>query len=91
MAQEHISLRDACALFPGRPHVNTVRRWATRGLYGTKLRTQRFGGKRLTRKDWVADFSKQMVAASPDPLAGAPVADSAAVAAEEKLDALGIR
>jgi len=87
MPKDFLSLREACAHFPSRPHLNTVGRWATRGVYGVKLKTCRYGGKRLTRKAWIEEFNAKLLSSSPsfkidgtDP----------ATAAEDKLDAMGI-
>ena len=51
--------------FPGRPHRNTIVRWATTGCYGVRLKTVRFGGKRLTRKVWVDEFNERVLENSP--------------------------
>jgi Protein of unknown function (DUF1580) len=49
---------------PGRPHVNSVRRWMQHGCNGVKLRSVRFGGKRLTTEQWCREFVDAVTTAS---------------------------
>jgi hypothetical protein len=67
---------------PDRPHQNTVRRWATIGVNGVKLRSVRFGGKRLTTEQWCREFVEAVTAASGQ--------TSEHAKAEAKLEALGV-
>jgi len=90
MPTDYISLREACKFFPSNPHKNTVIRWANRGVYGVKLKTVRFAGKRLTRKVWVDEFSVAIMGASPDSYADSAVPTTSHAAAEAKLDSLGV-
>ncbi len=53
---QYLSLRDATQFLPDRPHYNTVRRWMQEGCAGVKLRSVRFGGKRLTTAEWCEEF-----------------------------------
>ena len=80
---EYLSVRQACAHVPGRPHVNSIRRWMTEGCYGIKLRSVRFGGKRLTTKQWLAEFTDAVTSRGGQP--------GEHLEAEAKLDSLGVR
>jgi hypothetical protein len=44
----------------GRPHVNTVRRWAGRGVRGVRLRTWLVGGRRYTSAQAIAQFIRDL-------------------------------
>ncbi|WP_425400175.1 DUF1580 domain-containing protein [Aeoliella sp.] len=54
----YLSVADAAKRFPGSPHVNSVRRWMQVGCRGVKLRSIRFGGKRLTTTQWCDEFDQ---------------------------------
>jgi hypothetical protein len=90
MANDYITLLEAVPLFPTRPHRNSVIRWASRGCYNVKLKTLRFGGKRLTRPIWVEEFVQAVMGASPDVYADSPAPTSSHQAAEARLDAMGV-
>ena len=90
MSTDCITIPEAVPLFLNRPHRNTVIRWANKGVYGVKLKTIRYGGKRLTRKVWVEEFNQAMMGASPDVYAGNSAPSSSHQAAEAQLDARGI-
>jgi Protein of unknown function (DUF1580) len=51
-----ISLVEAALQTPGRPHVSTVWRWATRGFRGIVLETITVAGKRFTSKEALCRF-----------------------------------
>ena len=80
---DYLSPREACSHFPGRPHVNTVRRWMNEGAQGVKLQSIRFAGKRLTTVDWCKDFISAVQV-------GVGTSSVAHHEASAKLDALGI-
>ena len=80
---QYLSIQEASAYLPGRPHANSVRRWMANGVYGVQLRSCRFGGKRLTTKQWCDEFQAALQAASPE-----SQADHAQALA--KLDKLGV-
>ncbi len=61
----YISIREACTRLPHRPHHNSVRRWMTIGCSGIKLRSVKFGGKRLTTKEWCDEFVDAVKALDP--------------------------
>ena len=87
---EFLTLAKAAGRCPGRPHKNTLTRWASRGLYGEKLRTLRIGGKRLVREDWLDDFLARLIAASPDAFQDDDCDSTSHQIAEAKLDAMGV-
>jgi hypothetical protein len=86
---EFISLRDSCALFPSEPSLNTVVRWASRGINGVQLKTVKFAGRRLTTVGWVEEFIRQTIDSSNDSYksAGQTVAHQVA---EERLVKMGV-
>ena len=90
MPKDYITLLEAVPCFLTRPHKNTIVRWATKGVYGVKLKTVRFGGKRLTRRVWVEQFNRAVMGASPDVFAETVETSAAHKTAEKKLDAMGI-
>jgi hypothetical protein len=90
MPKDYITLLEAVPCFLTRPHKNTIVRWATKGVYGVKLKTVRFGGKRLTRRAWVDQFNESVMGASPDSYADVEPS-AAAKKAAKKLDKLGIK
>jgi hypothetical protein len=63
-----ITLKQAAATVPngtGRGiHLNTIRRWATSGVRGTRLRTVVIGGRRMTRPKWLREFVEHLTAAT---------------------------
>jgi hypothetical protein len=79
----YLSIRDACAILPGRPHFNTVRRWMFQGCNGIKLRSVRFGQKRLTTGQWCAEFVTAVYALEPNSTAAHQEASAV-------LDAMGV-
>ena len=86
---DFISLRDSCALFPGKPSLSTVVRWAIKGVNGCQLKTTKFGGKRLTTIQWVNEFVKETIEASPDSYKSEGQT-SAHKVAEERLQKMGV-
>ncbi len=80
---QYLSITEAAQRLPGRPHRNSIRRWMTAGCYGVKLRSTRFGGKRLTTEEWINDF----VAAVQSSM---PTANLAHLEASAKLDKMGV-
>lgn len=53
---EYLSLSKSSDLFPGRPHVSTLRRYVTRGLNGSTLRVVRSAGNLWTTAEWIREF-----------------------------------
>lgn len=54
----YLTINEAARILPGRPHRNTVGRWMLKGLDGVKLRSFKFGAKRVTTQQWCAEFIK---------------------------------
>lgn len=71
MDDRYLSLSQAAALLPGRPHISSLHRWRQRGCRGAKLRTCLVGGRRYTTEEWLRDFISATTAAAdggpPDP------------------------
>lgn len=80
---QYLSITKAAQRLPDRPHHNTVRRWMTVGCYGIKLRSVRFGGKRLTTEQWCDEFVAAVQSADPS-------ANLAHHEANAALDKLGV-
>ncbi len=59
-----LSLSEAAKAIPGRPHVSTLWRWATRGVRGVRLRTFVIGGRRFTDVAAIEEFIRRTTAAS---------------------------
>jgi hypothetical protein len=53
---DYLPARDAIEHLPTRPHINTIRRWMFEGVNGIRLKSIRFGGKRLTTEQWCREF-----------------------------------
>jgi hypothetical protein len=62
--EEFLSLSEAAATLPGRPHVSTVWRWVFRGVRGIKLLTIVRGGRRFTTHRYLAEFVSATTAAA---------------------------
>ncbi len=56
MDAKYMSLSQACAFLPGRPHVSTLARWRLRGVRGHKLQTTLVGGRRYITQQQLVDF-----------------------------------
>lgn len=91
---DHLTLPEAAATLPGRPHLSTLHRWRLRGVRGVRLRTCLVGGRRYTTRRWLREFSEATTAAAEEtPTAtSTPRADRqrAIRAAEAELAADGI-
>ncbi len=79
---QYRSIVEAAQRLPGRPHRNSVRRWMQQGCNGVKLRSVRFGGKRLTTDAWIEEFTQAVTAAT------TPASEH--FKAEAKLEQLGV-
>ena len=69
-----------------KPHQSTVFRWATRGVRGVVLRTEKIGNTRFTREAWLREFIDRLSHRPGDHVA-APTVDAGV---EAKLDELGL-
>jgi len=89
LQQEFFTFSQAAQITPGRPHKNTITRWADRGIGGVRLESWRCGGKRVTSVEALERFilarSGESKLASPD---GCTPSHAAAEAA---LDQLGVK
>ena len=59
-----LTIREAPASIPGRPHISTAWRWILRGVGGRKLETVLVGGRRYTSKEAIERFIEQGTAAA---------------------------
>ena len=88
---DYIPLTKSVSLFPDRPHINTIRRFAGRhGCKGVRLRTVKYSRQRLTRPEWVHEFLEAVINATHDPMADAPVQSTSHAVAEARLDSMGV-
>jgi hypothetical protein len=80
LAQSHaltgkaLTLRQAAAFIAKstgcrRPHINTVFRWATKGVGGHRLHTFRVGRNHWTTRGDIADFLQRLNGPAPSPAA----------------------
>lgn len=60
-----IPLERVPSVLPSRPHCNTVRRWASKGCRGVRLRTVSIGRKRCTTDAWLMEFFDSVERARP--------------------------
>ena len=51
-----VSLPEAAALLPGRPHLSSLHRWMRRGVRGIRLETVLIGGRRFTSREALQRF-----------------------------------
>jgi hypothetical protein len=71
-SDELLSLKEASATIPGRPHFVSLHRWCKEGLRGVRLSTVLVGGTRYTTKRALnAFFEATANAATPQSLKGA--------------------
>jgi hypothetical protein len=88
---DYLTLLEAVPYFLTRVHKNTAARWANKGCYGIKLKTIRYGGKRLTKKSWVEEFNQAVLGATPNVYADSPATSSTSQQAVSQLDAMGVK
>lgn len=93
-ATDYLTLSQAAATLPGRPHLSTLHRWRLRGVRGVRLRTCLVGGRRFTRPEWIAEFiDRTNEATDTTPVTRTERSrdrDRAILAAEAELDAAGV-
>lgn len=56
-----------------RPHLSTAHRWCQRGVGGTKLKSWKIGGRRMTTVEAVREFVEATTSASDPSAAQSPV------------------
>ena len=54
--EEYLTLSQASKRTPGRPHINTVRRWCNEGFCGIKLPSKRVGKHRIIKLSDLDEF-----------------------------------
>ena len=59
-----LTMSQAAALLPGRPHISTVWRWVARGVRGVKLATTICGARRYTTRRALEEFMRATTAAA---------------------------
>lgn len=87
LPDQPITFAEATKVFPSRPHVNTVRRWAFQGINGVKLRHFKCGNRPCTTH---VDIEEFLAATNPNYRADRPVVSSQHEAAEAALDKMGV-
>lgn len=89
--RDAITLAQAVDYVPGRPHVATLWRWATRGVRGVVLETAIVGGRRMTTPAMIEAHLRRLNEGGPisDEIDDADVARRG-MAASQALEALGI-
>ena len=90
-----ITMRQAAAMLPERPHLSTLHRWRIRGIHGARLETLLLGGRRYTSREAMQRFAAAITAAADgQALESAPPTLRAREAgirrAEEELERTGI-
>jgi len=60
LRKEVLSLRQVCALLPGRPNLSTLHRWRTRGVRGVVLKTLLIGGRRFVSCQALQEFIERI-------------------------------
>ena len=56
LAEDVLTIKQACKEVPSRPHHCTVFRWMTKGCRGVKLESYRVGSQRLTSRQAIYRF-----------------------------------
>lgn len=59
-----VTLSEAAALLPDRPHVSTLHRWRMNGIHGVRLESVQIGRKRYTSQEALARFVAATTAAA---------------------------
>lgn len=70
--EEYLTLRQAIAELPGRPHLSTLIRWYLVGVRGVKLQTVLCGGRRFVSRRALQVFVEQLSQRTAD----GPISDS---------------
>jgi len=84
-------LTQAPKRIPGRPHINTVRRWSTVGCGGVVLKTWRYGNTIVTTDAAIADFRNACTAQKQSSAAPTAAPTDAQARAERRLDEMGVK
>lgn len=82
-----LTVHEAAALLPGRPHVATIRRWLSRGARGIRLECVKIGGRTFVRQSALERFVEACSAGPDRPSCGSNARREAQIArAERELD-----
>lgn len=85
---KYLTLAEAARLIPGRPHINTIRRWCSYpGFKGIVLKSWRFGNRRITDLSAIDAFMAATTGLqNPNPCR----TSTSHQRAEAQLDAMGV-
>jgi len=90
-SENPLTIREAAARLPGRPHVATIHRWIARGVRGVRLEAGLLGGKRITSVEALQRFLDSLTGAEDTGPKPPPRVRPGHRAASKRLDAEGIR
>lgn len=88
-----LTLTQAAATLPNKPHASTIHRWRLNGVRGIRLETIMVGGRRYTSREALERFSARLTAAAdgePPPSRTGKQREKAIAAAETVLEEAGI-
>ena len=90
--EDVIPLKEAARITPGRPHVATLFRWASRGVGGFQLEVVRVGGRTCTSREAIQRFCDRLTTGGPTAPAIRTTRsrERAAIRAEAELEAQGL-
>lgn len=81
LGEQFVTFAKAAEVLPTRPHINTLRRWANKGVGGVVLESWKLGTVRVTTIEALERFLLATSGKQPNRTASN---------AEQKLDSLGI-
>lgn len=85
---EYLTLQQAAARIPGRPHTSTIWRWCRQGCNGVKLPYSRAGRRIVVTETDIAEFMRALAAR--DHESTTDIAPKADTAAAERCERLGV-
>ena len=88
-----LTLTQAAATLPSKPHASTIHRWRLRGVRGIRVETIMVGGRRYTSREALERFSVRLTASAagtPPPARTSKQRQKAIAAAETVLRDAGI-
>jgi hypothetical protein len=86
-----LTLKEAAARLPGRPHLGTLHRWIAKGVRGVHLEAGLLGGKRITSLEAVQRFLDALSGTAPEGARPAPRLRRGHREAARRLNAEGIQ
>jgi hypothetical protein len=57
---DYLTMEEAAASLPNKPHPVTVARWARHGIRGVRLKSVVFGRQRYTTRAYLEEFGRQL-------------------------------